>query len=270
MLTQQWCLFVMVKRRRRYLEEDMRKVVIGLMLCFSVGAQAAKQCSVDIKNEVHLDGQQVEIIHKDASKVLIDLDNNVFINGEKLELTQAQKEAIESYRERMNKYVPKALDIARDGLELAQSALDELAASFSDSEAFNSVKEALEAFFNGIEQRYQKDDQFVLQEAALSDAWATWKDDFAVARETFNSEFFSSAFSALAEEMNAEGGLNLTELKDKLIGLQARLETALKVDSIEIEKDAKQYCDDLEAVAEEEKMLHEKIPELKDYEVFLI
>ncbi|MDB1123195.1 DUF2884 family protein [Vibrio algarum] len=248
----------------------MKKIVISLMLCFSVGAQAAKQCSVDIKNEVHLDGHQVEIVQPDASKVLIDQDNNVFINGEKLDLNQAQIDAIESYREHMNKYVPQVLDIARDGLELAQNALDEIAVSFNNSEAFNSVKEALEEFFNGMAQRYQKDEQFILQEAAFSDAVATWKEDFAAARETFNAEFFSSAFTAISEQMNAEGGLNLTELKDKLVELQANLTTKLEADSKEIEKDAKQYCGDLEAVAEEEKMLHEKIPELKDYQVFLI
>ncbi|MFC1237321.1 DUF2884 family protein [Vibrio sp. F74] len=248
----------------------MNKLTIGLMLCFSVSAHAANQCNVDIKNEVHLDGQQVEIIQKDTSRVLIDENNNVFINGEKLDLSQAQEDAVKSYREHMNKYVPKMLDIARDGLVLAQSALDEIAISFNNSEAFNSVKEALEEFFNGVEQRYKNDEQFVLQEAAFSDAVSTWKEDLAAARETFNAEFFSSAFNAISDEMKAEGGLNLTELKDKLIELQASLNTKLKADSKGLEKDAKQYCGDLEKVAEEEKMLHEKIPELKDYQVFLI
>ncbi|MDV7104763.1 DUF2884 family protein [Vibrio sp. TH_r3] len=248
----------------------MKKVGLALLFCFSLNAHAIEQCSVDIKNEVHLDGQKVEIVQKDTSKVVIDQDNNVYINGEKLDLNTMQQQAVESYRQNMNTYVPKVVDIARDGLTLAQNTLDDLAQSFNNSEAFNNVKQALEEFFNSIEQRYQKDDQFVLQEAAFSDAISNWRQDFSAARETFNSEFFSSAFNAISEQMKAEDGLNLTELKDKLGELQASLRTKLEAESKTIQQDATQYCGDLEKVAEEEQMLHEKIPELKDYQVFLI
>jgi hypothetical protein len=248
----------------------MKKLAMLFLACFSLNTYAAKQCSVDIKNEVHLDGSQVEIYQEESAKVLIDEDNNVFINGKKLDLNQVQRDAIESYREHMNEYVPKAKEIARDGLALAQSALDDIAKSFDNSEAFNNVKEALQAFFGKVENHYQKEDQFVLQEAAFGNALETWKEDLSAAKETFNAEFFSSAFTAMSEQMKEEGGFNLTEMKAKMVELQANLKTKLKTESKAIEKDAVQYCEDLEKIAEEEKMLHEKIPELKDYKVFLI
>jgi len=252
------------------IEDRMKRIGFALLVCFSLNAQAVQQCNVDIKNEVRLDGTQVEIYQDDSPKVLIDGDNNVFINGKKLDLNQMQRDAIASYREHMNEYVPRAKQIARDGLDLAQSALDDVAASFNNTDAFNNVKHALKGFFNKLEQRYQKEDKFVLQEAAFDDAVTRWKDDFSAAKETFNSEFFSSAFSALSEQMKDEGGLNLTEMKDKMMDLQASLRTKFKSESKDIEQDAIEYCDDLEKVAEEEKMLHQKIPELKNYKVFLI
>lgn len=250
----------------------MKKTVLALMMFVAVNAhaQVQGQCNVDIQNEVHLDGNKVEIYQQDSPQVLIDKDNNVFINGEKLDLDAVQREAVEKYRQSMNEYLPKAKEIARNGLDLAKSILDDISASFSDSAAFNSVKEALEEFFNGLEKRYQKGNEFVLQEAAFSDAMANWKEDFAEAKKTFNAEFFSSAFDALTEKMKQEGGINLTELKDKLADLQSTLDDKISTQSKEIKQDAEQYCDDLETVAEDEKMLHEKIPQLKDYKVFLI
>ena len=250
----------------------MKKTGVLLALLFSLNAQAGiqNQCKVDIQNEVHLDGAQVEIYQQDAPSVLIDKDNNLFINGEKIDLDAVQQDAIEAYRQSLNEYLPRAKEIARNSLELAKSLLDDLAVSFNNSEAFNSVKQALEAFFGKLEKRYQKGNDFVLQEAAFSDAISNWKQDFEDAKSTFNAEFFSSAFNALSEQMKGEGGINLTELKNKLVELQSNLDTKLQSESKEIKKDAQQYCDDLEKVAEEEKMLHEKIPELKDYKVFLI
>lgn len=248
----------------------MKKWIVALLLILSTSLQAAEQCKVDIKNEVRVDGSHVEIIQRDVSKVLIDENNDVYINGEKLDLNQLQREAVASYRQHMNEYLPKAVQIAQDGLALVESALDEVAVSFNNSEAFTNVKQALQSFFNGIKQRYQKDNQFVLKEAAFSDALAGWKDDLAEAKKTFNAEFFSSAFTALSEQMKGEGGVNLTALKEKLVQLQASIETRFESDAKKLEQEAQQYCDDLEKVAEEEKMLHETIPELKDYQVFLI
>lgn len=270
MLTNEQYQFVSIEKNSFEVSMKKQGLLLAILASISIQVQAQGQCNLDIQNEVHLDGDQVEIYQQDAPQVLIDKDNNVFINGEKLDLDSIQRDAVDQYRQNMNEYLPKAKEIAKDGLALAKSILDDISTSFDNSEAFNNVKQALEEFFNSLEQRYQKGDEFVLQEAAFGDAMTNWKEDFAAAKETFNAEFFSSAFDAMAEQMKQEGGLNLTELKNKMVELQANLDSKLKSESTEIKQDAQQYCDDLEKVAEEEKMLHEKIPELKDYKVFLI
>ncbi|MDG3087381.1 DUF2884 family protein [Vibrio hannami] len=248
----------------------MKKLLLGFALLFCSTAFAQSQCKVDIQNEVHLDGKQVEIYQDDVPKVLIDQDNQLFINGQKMELSATQQAALDSYRSNLNEYLPKAKEIARDGLALMNDVLDDIAVSFNNSEAFNNVKKVLEEFLTKLEKRYYKEDGFVMQKAAFSDAFNNWKQDFADARETFNSEFFSSAFDALSQKMKQEGGINLTELKEELMSLKQNLDGKLQADSAELQQDAQQYCEDVEKVAEEEKMLHEKIPELKDYQVFLI
>ncbi|MDN3681374.1 YggN family protein [Vibrio tapetis subsp. quintayensis] len=248
----------------------MKRSWLALGLLLSSQGVLAGQCKIDVGNEVHLDGAQVEVYQQGQPKVLIDKDNNVFINGEALDLDQMQQQAAQAYREKMNKYVPKAKTIANSGVELAKEIVDDVSSSFDNSEAFDNVKVAIDKFYADIEARYTQDGSFVLKEEAFSDAWNNWRSEFDQMRETFDSEFFSSAFTALSEKMKTEGGINLTELKDKMTELKNQLEAKVKGRSEDIKQDAEQYCDELEAVAEEEKALHEKIPELKNYRVFTI
>ncbi|GMQ47317.1 YggN family protein [Vibrio sp. 10N] len=243
-------------------------VVLSSALVAS-NAYAFGQCGVDIKNEVHLDGEQVEIV-KASSKVLIDEDNNLFINGKAIELSQLQQDALESYRENMNKYVPQAKELASNGLELTNDLIDDVAESFDNSEAFQNVKQAVGEFFADVQSRYEENGDFVLKSEAFSSFMDNWEQDLAKAKEVFNKEFFSSAFTALQQKMSAEGGLNLTELSKQMDELKAKMSDTMKEQSESLKQQAEEYCDSLNDVAEQEQQLQKTIPELKDYQVFTI
>lgn len=246
-------------------------IVAASLFITASNAYALGQCGVDIKNEVHLNGEQVEVVKEStSSRVLIDENNNLFINGEQVTLDSAQQKALDSYRENMNTYVPKAKELAASGLATANDLIDDVAASFDDSEAFNNVKAALADFFADVQSRYQQGDEFVLESDAFSSFMDNWEQDLAKAKEVFNQEFMSSAFTALQEKMQQEGSLNLTELSRQYNELKERMSGTLEQQSESLQNQAKEYCDSLNDVAEEEQQLHKKIPELKDYQVFTI
>ncbi|CCN36318.1 conserved hypothetical protein [Vibrio nigripulchritudo SO65] len=251
-------------------EVTMYKKWIGLALLTMSTYSHASQCEVDVENEVHLDGHEVEVYQQGQAKVLIDKDNNVFINGEKLSLSEWQAQAVDTYREKMNEYVPRAKDIANNGADLAKDIVDDVSASFDNSEAFSNVKTAIDDFYSELESRYYQEGEFILKENAFKDAFSNWKKDFEGAMQTFNGEFFSSAFSALSEKMKTDGGINFTEMQKQMSALKDSLKEKIQGQSKEIRKEAQQYCEQLKDVATEEQKLHEKIPELKDYPVFLI
>ncbi|OEE75961.1 YggN family protein [Vibrio genomosp. F6] len=246
------------------------KSVIGVMALTLSSSVYAVQCNVDIENEVHLNGSDLEIYKDGTPKVLINDDNHLYIHGEKIQLDDKQQQAIEEYREKMNAYLPRAKDIANDGLNLANDIIDDVSVSFDNSESFNKVKTALEAFFADVEARYYQGDEFVLQKDAFDSFIQNWQKDFDKAQEVFNSEFFTSAFDAMSEKMKQDGGINFTELANKMAELKEKLAAKVTEQSIVIEKEAQIYCESLDEVAEQEQELHEKIPELKNYQVFTI
>ncbi|USD64692.1 YggN family protein [Vibrio sp. SCSIO 43136] len=249
----------------------MRNLLIAITVALaSHGAHASNQCRVSLQSEVRVDGEQVKVYQQGNPKVLIDENNNLFIDGKQIELDAMQEEAINSYREKMNHYLPKAKQIAQDGVDLAKEIVDDISTSFDNSEAFDNVRTAIDQFYADLEARYYQEGEFRLKEQAFADVWSNWQANFDAMLDNFNSEFFSSAFTALSEKMKAEGGINLTELKEKMAELKASLESKVSEESEQIQQQAEQYCDDLEGVATEEQQLHEKIPQLKNYRVFTI
>ncbi|MCG9578343.1 YggN family protein [Vibrio tubiashii] len=247
----------------------MKKVILALPILLSSQAYAA-QCKVDLKNEIHLNGERIEIVQTSGEKAIVDADNNLLIHGEKIELNNEQQQAIAQYRDNLNDYLPRAKKIAQDGLALANDIVDDVAVSFDAPEAFEGVKQSMKQFYADIEARYYNNGDLVLPADSFGSLSETWAEDFEKAKALLNEEFIASAFNAMSEKMKAEGGLNLTEMANAMSELKERIAERLKQHAVEVEQQGEEFCDSLDQMAEQEQQLHKKIPELKDYQLFTI
>ncbi|MDE1221045.1 YggN family protein [Vibrio aestuarianus] len=247
----------------------MKKIILLASVLLSSPLWAA-QCRVNVGHEVHLDGEKVEIIKTSTDKVLIDDHNSLYIDGERVELDAEQQSALEKYRENINTALPKAKQLASDGLALANDILDDVAASIDSPNAFDNVKQSMTEFFANIESRYYQDGDLVLPAQTFESMSETWAEDFEKAKALFNQEFIESAFTALSSKMQQEGGLNLTELANTIAELKNKLAIRINEYSTQIQKESEDFCESLDNMVEQEQQLHQKIPELKDYQVFTI
>lgn len=247
----------------------MKKVLIALPLLLTSQVYAA-QCRVDLKNEIHLNDQRLEIVDASGDKAVLDANNTLLIAGEPIALSGEQQQAIADYRENLNDYLPRAKQIARDGLELANDIVDDVAESFDAPEAFDGVKQSMKQFYADIEARYYQEGDLILPADSFGSLSETWQEDFEKAKSLFNQEFISSAFEAMSAKMKAEGGLNLTEMANAMSELKQRIAERLQQHSSQVEQQSKEFCDSLDQMAEQEQELHKKIPQLKDYQVFTI
>ncbi len=247
----------------------MKKVILALPILLSSQVYAA-QCKVDLKNEIHLNGERIEIVQTGGDKAVVDANNNLLIHGEKIELDNEQQQAIAQYRENLNDYLPRAKKVAQDGLALANDIVDDVAVSFDAPEAFEGVKQSMKQFYADIEARYYNNGDLVLPADSFGSLSETWAEDFEKAKALFNEEFIASAFNAMSEKMKAEGGLNLTEMANSMSELKERIAERLKQHAVEVEQQSEEFCDSLDQMAEQEQQLHKKIPELKDYQIFTI
>ncbi len=245
-------------------------LLILLTLLSAITWAQEPQCKIEIANEMHLKNQSVSVYQQQQPKVVIDQNNDVYINGDKLDLSDIQRKAVASYREKIRTYIPKAKKIANDGIELADNAIDDIGDSFNSKGSFGNVKKAVADFYANIEARYYNDGEWVLKKDAVAQALKNWQQDSSAAMERFNGEFFSSGFNVLSQKMQLQGGVNLTELQQQMIEMKARLESKLKNNSQQLQQQVNQYCDDLKGLATEEKQLHQQVPQLQSYPVFVI
>lgn len=247
----------------------MKKTLMLLPLLISNQVYAA-QCRVDIKNEIHLNEQSVEIHQTSGETAVIDANGKLHIHGEVIELDSAQQQAIADYKESLNEYMPRAKQVARDGLALANDIIDDVAESFDAPEAFEDVKKAMRQFYADMEARYYKDGDLILPADSFSSFGESWAEDFERAKSLFNEEFITSAFNAMSEKMSADGGLNLTEMANVMSELKEKIAKRLEEHSADVKQQGDALCDSLDEMAEQEQQLHKKIPELKDYQIFTI
>ncbi len=247
----------------------MNKTLLLSLLFFSSSVLAA-QCKVDVQNEVHLSGSNVEIHTTSGDTAVMDERNRLYLHGEQIELDSSQQQAIEDYRESVSSTLPKAKALAQKGMDVASELLDDVSASLESPNAFDDVKQSMKSFFADIESRYYENGDFVLPANSFDSMAAQWQQDFEKAKALFSQEFFSSAFDALSQKMKQEGGLNLTELAKTMDELMAKFEVRLKEHAADVEKEGKALCDSLDDIVEQEQDLHKKIPELKNYQVFTI
>ena len=236
---------------------------------FSASSEAA-QCRIDIRHQVTLSGETVEITQTDGDKALVDGDNNLFIHGEKIKLNAEQQAAIKKYRQQMNEYLPRAKQLASDGVALASDVIDDVAESLDAPGAFEDVKTAVKQFYAEVEARYYKDGDLILPAQSFDEMKQSWMNDFAQAKEIFTREFFADAMSALSEKMHQEDGLNLTELSEGMYELKAKVEQRMAEHTKKYEKKAQEFCESLDQIAEQEQDVLKKIPQLKGYQVFSI
>ena len=230
----------------------------------------AGQCRVDLKNELRIDEQKVEIHQVNGDTVILDGNNDLYIDGEKVALDADQQAAIEKYRDSMNEYLPRAKQMANDSLALANDIIDDIAASLDSPESFDNVKESMKTYFAELEARYYKDGELVLPADSFDAMANSWSEDFEKAKEIFNQEFISSAFNSMSEKMKQDGGINLTQMADSMAELKLKVEERMKEHSQQVQEEANEFCDSLDEMAEQEQELHKIIPNLKDYQVFTI
>ncbi|MFV0576331.1 MAG: DUF2884 family protein [Vibrio sp.] len=245
-------------------------LVTTLALTSSVAMAQTPQCKLEINNEVHLKDNVVSVYQNNQPKVVIDKSNQLFINGDKVSLNSTQQKAVTSYREKISTYIPQAKEIADKGVKLASDVIDDVSDSFNDPNAFDNLKKSVDDYYAEIQSRYYNNGEWVLKKNAVSDAMANWKSDSATAAKRFNNEFFSSAFTALSAKMKEDGSVDLMALQTKLSELKNNVQTKLESQSVEIENEAKEYCGDLQGIAKDEVELRKQVPQLKDYEVFVI
>ncbi|MGF1685476.1 YggN family protein [Photobacterium japonica] len=247
----------------------MKKLGLALLLLPASLNVQAQSCPVNVPNDIHINDKQVALYQQGTAKVVIDENNQLFINGEKMDLDAAQKKAVEAYREHVQAYLPKMAELADDGVAVANDVVTELAASLGGEEAFAGTHALINQYSEQAKAKFYPEGQFVLPADIFSTVESDWRQEFEQAMKHVSAESMAAMFAALTAEMK-DGELNFTEFQQKMLDLKTRMQTTITERSKVVAKQADEVCGDVKALAEEEQKLQTLIPELKNYPMFKI
>ena len=246
----------------------MKKILTVSFLLASAGV-SAQTCPVAVQNDIHIAGEQLSVYQDGQAKMMIDDNNQVYINGERLSLDAMQQQAVTAYSQGVKEYLPKMADIADDGAGIANDILDEISASFDSKESFTKVEALIDEYGQKAQQKFYQDGEFVMPANLFENIGSDWKQEFEQAMKHVSVESMSGLFAALSQQMK-DGEISFTELQQKFAELKARIEEKIRSQSGEVAAKASDLCDSIKGLAEEEQELHRAIPELKDYQMFEI
>ena len=245
------------------------KTILTASLFLGSATVYAQSCPVDVQNEIHIAGEQVSVYQDGQPKMMIDENNQIYINGKRLALDSMQQQAINAYSQGVKEYLPKMADIADDGVSIASDILAEVSESFDSKDSFAKVETLIDEYGQKAQQKFYQDGEFVMPADLFENVGSDWKQEFEQAMKHVSVESMSGLFSALSQEMK-EGEINFSQLQEKFSELKLRIEEKVRSRSGEISTKANELCDSITDLAEEEKELHRAIPELKDYQMFEI
>jgi hypothetical protein len=247
----------------------MKKSLILCLALVSVTSYAS-QCQVGVKNELHLDGQNVKIHRSSGDILLLDKDNRAYISGAQVALSAKQKNAVGHYRTELNNQLPKVKATVKNGMNMVDEALDEVEGSLDAPNAFDSVKSAVSKYWQKVEANYYKNGELVIPAESYQTLSKHWQSHYDGAKAVFNQEFVSALWVALSAKMQNEGSFNLSTLTTTVGQLQNRLNQRLEQNAGKLQQEQDQWCDSLDKLIKEEVELHKQIPELSQYQVFAI
>lgn len=143
----------------------MKRLLLAatLALTSATGAQAGNHnlasCGLDSKYEVSVDGTGLQFTREDGKPARIVMNKgSLRIDGREVSLGEADRERIAEYEATVRALIPQAKGIARDAIDIAYTAVSEVAAAFSPTADSSAARQRLGVLRDEFKQRV--DDSF--------------------------------------------------------------------------------------------------------------
>lgn len=245
----------------------MYRYLSFIFLLVNSALVSAEQCPLQMHNELHENGGWIEIHKADGRVATLTENNSVQIDGKSVALDREQKQAIARYRADLISGIRQIRAYSNDAIAFLNETLNDVETSIELPGAFDDVKHKLNAFWQQTSDQYfEKNGETVLPKGAFEHVMNAWTK----ARSLFDDEFIVSVWNSLSEKMKDENGVNLTAMASVIDQLKTKIEARWHEHDIERHQQEKALCDSMNQLIKEEQELHQKIPELKDYQLFTI
>ncbi|MDA3137845.1 DUF2884 family protein [Vibrio metschnikovii] len=241
----------------------MEKLLLlcGLMVSPSLWAIT---CPVELHNELRMTAQQIEI-HRTDQHAVITQQNELLISGQPIRVTNQQQAVLRDYRQQIDSILAETQQLTNKNLQRSRILLEDVATRLEAPGAFDNVQHRIESLFSEVEARYHHQEQWVFPAQNFLATEKEWQQEFERAQQVISQQFLSDAFMVIAQKMQRQGGMNLTELTRQMDDLKIHVTQRLNDYSQQLTSEVTALCSSLTQLQQQEQVLHQSIPRLKNF-----
>ncbi|MFT4928833.1 MAG: hypothetical protein ACI8WB_004953, partial [Phenylobacterium sp.] len=215
--------------------------------------------------------EHIRILDRHFTKIQINNDDQLFINGEWIILEVHEIELLRSFSEGLRSEVPQIVGIAMEGAEIGLAALDKIMNGIANSADGDLFAEEFAEVRSSFKQRFnQFDDKFYIAPQSLNKLDDFFEDELGQQVKKVVTGSLGTVLITLSEAINSnESGLEreAVDVSKQLASLESKIEQQLSVKSLVLQKKSKQFCGRLAELNKTESELHVMVPELRAYDV---
>jgi hypothetical protein len=257
----------------------MKKFILAATLVLSTSAIAhedhgihisSDQCQVDFQNDVRITPNQLQITADNNKQLTIDSFGELYVDGQAISLTHAQKVALASYADSLRVQLPQVANIALDGVKLAGVALDEVAQAFN-LQGLDSLNGLMDELHIEISDTFYQQGAFVMGEKTFHEFGENFDEKFEThIEESVQSAMMQSIGSILmmvGSEMVSSGG-DMESFETRMENMGKQIEEKIELQAKQLEEKANGLCGSFETIANTETELVSQIPAMNGYQLF--
>lgn len=248
-----------------------------LSVFISKGLYAHNACDVELEAGLTINEAKIEFFeseHKDNIYYAIDIDNNLTVEGEKIDLNDSQQNLVNQYNSEIREIVPQVRSIAIEGVDLA---LDGVSLAFDEllgegNQVGGELIQELSVLREEVGERFTIEHGFTIGENGLEDDELFGEEieeriESAVEKAVMGS--MGSLLVALGQEMMFSDG-NSDAFETKMETFGQNIETEMELRAEKIEHKANNLCIAALKIDQLEEIMRTNIPPLSDINILTV
>lgn len=122
---------------------------------------AQKQCDVELRHGLIITDDIIRIVDKGQTRVQINNNNQLFIRGYWIDLSDDESKVLEQFSSGIRQTVPELVNLATDGVNLGLSAIEHVVEGMTDKES-EVLKTQLQYVERALMDKFKRGDDFSL------------------------------------------------------------------------------------------------------------
>lgn len=249
-------------------------LLLPTVLATSTAAVAHNDCNVDLDGGIRIDDSSITFIKNKNPLYIIEDDNILLVNGERISLSSSQEALVYNYSTSIRQTVPEvkeialgAIDVAVDGVNLAfNELLGEGNNVSSDlTHELGRIRDQVELRFN-TQAGFTIDEEGFSGDEILGEGFETQLEEVV---EDAVQNSIGTLMVALGQELIFSGG-DMKAFETRMEDFGTRIESEMEMRAAHLEEKGEALCQSAMEIDSLEEQLRSEVSELSHFNVISV